>query len=266
MAPEGPAGVVVLGAGGRLGSRVVALLKGAADARLLAARERPGSSLVGQPVPDHDGLLYTEDTAALPAGTRVVLDISAASAVSAHVAQCVEARVALLVAVTGLSADSERTLESASAVIPVCVAPNLGTGVWVLAYLLKQAARILPDFDVELVETHHRAKKDAPSGTALMLARHVAEGRGVPLESIRVDDRTDHPDVRRLGSLGITAVRGGDVVGDHVVHLLGDGERLELTHRATSRDVFARGAVRLAPRLAAARAGRHSVPQLLSLE
>jgi len=256
--------LAVMGAAGRLGSRVVDLSRETAGLRVTHALEHGKHARLGSAVPGVDGLTYREDTSGL-SGVDVVLDVSSPDAAVAHVKQCVEARVPLLMATTGLDAAAHAALTSAAQHIAVCVAPNLSTGVWVLANLLKQAAHVLSEFDVEISETHHRHKKDAPSGTALLLARHVAEGHGVSLDSVMEKARTSSPGVRVAGSVGMTSMRGGDVVGDHTAFLFGDGERLELTHRAHSRDTFARGALRLLPPLAGRPAGMVTVPQLLWL-
>ncbi|MBI5493830.1 MAG: 4-hydroxy-tetrahydrodipicolinate reductase [Deltaproteobacteria bacterium] len=257
--------LVVLGAAGRLGGRILELARETEGVRVAAALEHPRSVSLGKPVPGHDGLTFARDDADVSGGD-VLVDVSLPEAVAAHAERAVAAGRPLLVAVTGLSVETRVALDRAAKGIPVCVAPNLSTGVWVLASLVRQAARSLRGFDVEVAEIHHRHKRDAPSGTALLLARHAAEGRGLIPEAVTVNNRSSEPKVRAADSLGVTALRGGDVVGDHTVYLLGDGERLELTHRAHSRDTFARGALRLAPLLKGRAAGLVTVPELLGLQ
>lgn len=260
----GDVSLAVFGAAGRLGSRIVDLSREAAGCRVTLAAEHPRHVNLGKPVPGVDGRVYQVDTTALT-GVDVAIDVSLPEAVAAHAAAAVAAGVPLLVATTGLSPATQDALRDAARTIAVCVAPNLSTGVWVLASLVKQAAAVLGDYDVEVVETHHKHKRDAPSGTALLLARHAAEGRHVALDGVMDVARTSDPKVRVPGSIGMVSLRGGDVVGDHTVSLLGEGERLELTHRAHSRDTFARGALRLAPLLRGKAAGTWTVPQLLGL-
>jgi 4-hydroxy-tetrahydrodipicolinate reductase len=255
----------VYGAAGRLGARIVELSSSWPGVRVTVALERAGAPCVGQAVPGGpDGLRVVADGSALD-GCDVLVDASMGEAVAGHARDAARARVPLLVAVTALTPASQEEVARASAVVPVCVAPNLSTGVWVLAHLAHLAAGSLPGFDVEIVEAHHRGKKDAPSGTALLLGRAVAAARQVKLDDCVALSRAGTPAARVTGSVGIGSVRGGDVVGEHTVFVLGDGERLELTHRAHSRDTFARGALTLAPRLVGRPAGMVSVPQLLEL-
>lgn len=254
----------VWGASGRLGSRIVALAQATPGVKVVAAWVRPGSDLAGQPVPGVEGVVYAVDAHGVEA-CDVLVDVSLPDAVPNHVEVAVKAGKALLMGATGLPAGTLQQLNTAAITIPVCVAPNLSTGVWVLAHLVKQASHALAGADVEIVETHHRHKKDAPSGTAMLLAQHVAAGRGVELASIQENARTSVAGPRKTGSLGMSSVRGGDVVGDHTVFILADGERLELTHRAHSRDTFAHGALSLAAKMVGRAPGMLSVPQLLGL-
>lgn len=259
-----PVRLVVFGAAGRLGSRIVALAADCASVSVVQARVRTQSAAAGQPVPGHGSLTYAHDAMAL-APADAAVDVSLGEAAAGHVRMCMDSGMPILLASTGLGDDATQAATQAATRVGVCVAPNLGAGVWVLAHLVKQAAALLADFDVEISETHHRHKKDAPSGTAMMLARHVADSRHATVDQLGVTNRSSAPSVRTAGSVGLAALRGGDVVGDHTVYLLGDGERLELTHRAHSRDVFAHGALRLVPRLVAAGPGLHTVPALLGL-
>jgi 4-hydroxy-tetrahydrodipicolinate reductase len=153
----------------------------------------------------------------------------------------------LVIGTTGLSPQARAAIGERAREVPMVLAPNMSVGVNALFRLVGEAARALgPSYEVEIVETHHRAKKDAPSGTALRLAEVAAEALKLDRASSFVYERHGEPGARRAGTIGLQALRGGDVVGDHTVYFLADGERLELTHRATSRDNFARGAVRAA--------------------
>lgn len=189
-------------------------------------------------------------------GARVLIDFSSAPSVADVARACADANVALVSGTTGLDEAGKRALDDASKKIAVLWEPNMSVGVLVLGEIVRRAIAMLgASFDVEIVETHHKMKADAPSGTAMRLAEIAREARKGPL----VTGREGKPGARTADEIGVLAVRGGDVVGDHTVHLLGAGERLELTHRATSRDVFAIGALRAAVALAGKPAGRYAL-------
>ena len=173
---------------------------------------------------------------------------------------------AVVVGTTGLGAEVEEQLDAAAAVSPVLVAANFSVGVNVLVALVERAARALQSYDAEVVEVHHRRKEDAPSGTALVLAEALARGRDVALEDVRRDGRSGRPGARPAGEIGLHAVRGGGVAGEHHVHLLGDDERLELAHVALDRGLFARGALVAARWLAGREPGRYTMAQVLGLD
>jgi 4-hydroxy-tetrahydrodipicolinate reductase len=173
---------------------------------------------------------------------------------------------ALVVGTTGLGDDGERVLARAAERSPVLLAANFSVGVNLLLALAERAAAVLgDDFDAEVVEAHHRRKADAPSGTALALGEALARGRGVSLADVRVDGRSGHPGARPRGEIGFHAVRGGDIVGEHRVMLIGDRERIELGHVAQDRALFAEGALRAARWLAGKRAGRYTMRDVLGL-
>jgi 4-hydroxy-tetrahydrodipicolinate reductase len=252
---------VVAGAAGRMGSRIVAVLREESDIRVAGAFERAGSEHVGK---DLGGIqIRAGIEPALEAGADVVVDFTAPAASVQHASVCAARGVALVVGTTGLSPDDKDALRSASRRIPLLLAPNMSVAVNVLFRLVAEAARALREgAEIEIVETHHRMKRDAPSGTALRLAEVAAEALGVGPGSI-VFERHGDIGPRRAGTIGVQALRGGDVVGDHTVHFLADGERLELTHRATSRDNFARGAVRAARWLAGRSPGFYDMQDVL---
>ncbi|HEX8359133.1 MAG TPA: 4-hydroxy-tetrahydrodipicolinate reductase [Longimicrobium sp.] len=173
---------------------------------------------------------------------------------------------ALVVGTTGLGDEGERLLDAAARRSPVLLAANFSVGVNLLLALAERAAAVLgPDFDAEIVEAHHRRKADAPSGTALALGEALARGRGVSLADVRVDGRSGHPGERTRGEIGFHAVRGGDIVGEHRVMLIGDRERIELGHFAQDRALFAEGALRAARWLAGKPAGRYTMRDVLGL-
>ena len=248
-----PIRVVVCGVAGRMGGRVLHAVREEAGMQVVGATERPDSPHVG-----HDAGAVAEGAplgvvvspsieAALEKGADVAIDFTAPVATQHHAQVCASRRVALVVGTTGLSPQARADLAARAREIPIVLAPNMSVGVNVLFRLVGEAARALgASYEVEIVETHHRAKKDAPSGTALRLAEVAADALNLDRSSSFVYERRGDTGARRAGTIGMQALRGGDVVGDHTVYFLADGERLELTHRATSRDNFARGAVRAA--------------------
>ena len=256
--------IAVLGAGGRMG-RSLMRLAAEHGARVVAAIDRAeagrdAGELAGA---GRSGLAVAADLGGLKAsGAKVLIDFSSPAVVAEAARACADAGVALVSGTTGLEAEGTRALDAAAGRVAVLWEPNMSVGVLVLSDLLRSAIALLgPGFDVEIVETHHRLKADAPSGTAARLAEIAKDevgkrGEGAP---VLVKGRDGKPGARRPNEIGVLAVRGGDVVGDHVVHLLGEGERLELVHRASSRDVFAVGALRAAAWLAGKPAGRYAL-------
>jgi 4-hydroxy-tetrahydrodipicolinate reductase len=240
---------VVTGASGRMGQRIVEVLRADGECEVAATTDKPASSLRG----------------AL-AGADVVIDFSAPEASVEHAAICAERGVPLVIGTTGLSAGAKAQIAVAAKRIPLLLAPNMSVGVNVLLRLVAEAARTLgPSYEVEIVEAHHRNKADAPSGTALRLAEVAAEALGLDPKKAFVYERHGQIGARKPDTIGIQTLRGGDVVGDHTVFFLADGERIELTHRASSRDNFARGAVRAAKWLAGKPAGLYDMQDALGL-
>ena len=207
------------------------------------------------------GTLVTADAGSGLLGADVVIDFSQPTALPHLLKLAMHKKIAVVSGTTPLDATGERLLDEAAKIVPVLWAANTSLGVQVLAELVTLAVQKLGlGFDVEIVETHHRAKIDAPSGTAERLRLAVEEARG---ELRRVPGREGNVGPRRADEIGVFAVRGGDVIGDHTIHLLGPGERLELTHRATNRDLFARGALRAARFLHGKPPGRYTMADLL---
>ena len=242
----------LLGATGRMGRRVAALAL--ADGHTLhAAIGHDGGEVAGVPVTTVGPGCFD--------GCDVVIDFSLPEALAAALPHLGD--VPLVTGTTGLSDPTAAALRAQATTAPVLAAANFSTGVALLVELARRAAAALPDYDVEITETHHRLKQDAPSGTALALASAVAEGRGVALDAVRRDGRTGRTGVRPVGEIGLHALRGGDVVGDHEIFLLGPGERVSLGHVATSRDTFAAGALRAARWLVGRPPGRYSLADVL---
>ncbi len=227
-----------------------------------------GRSLEGQSIDQHVGAISI--SAQLPpllAQADLVIDFSSAAAASAHLAACVSARVALLLGTTGLAPELASQLDPAARVIPLLVAPNTSPGVALLLELVRRSAQALPaGYDIEIVETHHRDKRDAPSGTALALGEAAADGRGATLAGEAVYARHGRDGGRAQGQIGFSCLRGGDVVGEHEICFLGDGERLLLKHVATDRSVFARGALLAGQWLAGRPPGRYAMRDVFSFD
>jgi 4-hydroxy-tetrahydrodipicolinate reductase len=218
--------VVVSGGRGRLGARVVAAIEASADLSVAAVLGRADDA-----------------AAALTPGRLLFESAPDAQAAIAHVEQAAAAGCPAVLATTGLDAAGLARVEAAAARVPVVVAPNLSPGVTLLLDLVARAARALPDYDVELVELHHRHKRDAPSGTAWALAKAAAEARGGDAARDAIVARAGQTGARGDAEIGVMALRGGEVIGEHTVLLLGATERVELVHRAQSREVFAAGAL-----------------------
>lgn len=245
-----------------MGSQVLLALRAEKDFAVTGAFERPDSEQVGRSI---EGVTVSAGIEqALKAGADVVIDFTAPAASVQNARVCAERGVGLVVGTTGLSPAQRAELGAAARRIPVVLAPNMSVGVNVLFRLVSEAARVLGSaYEVEIVEMHHRMKRDAPSGTALRLAEVAAGALGLDPRSASVYQRQGDTGARRTGTIGVQALRGGDVVGDHTVYFLADGERLELTHRATSRDNFARGAVRAARFIAGRKPGLYDMQDVL---
>jgi 4-hydroxy-tetrahydrodipicolinate reductase len=194
------------------------------------------------------------------AGVDVVIDFTAPAVTSRICEEAARSGAAIVCGTTGLDDAGKQALAAAEKKVPVLWEPNMSVGIFILSELVRRAVAAMPDFDVEIVEAHHKMKVDAPSGTALRLAEAARDARA-SLELVH--GREGKPGARKVGELGMHAMRGGDVIGDHTVHLLGGGERLELSHRATSRDVFAHGALRAARWIAGKPAGRYALADVL---
>ena len=242
--------VGVSGASGRMGRRLISLLAEQSDCGLACALERPGHPDLGKDAGLVAGMCelgvpITEQVCGEP---DVLLDFSAPEASVDHATECAALGTAVVLGTTGFSPEQMQKLErDVGARIPLLIAPNMSVGINLLIELVGQVARALGEqYDVEIVETHHRRKKDAPSGTALQLARTICEALDWDPEQVLNYGRQGVVGERPRRQLAVHAVRGGDVTGDHTIIFAGEGERIELTHRASSRDVFAQGAIRAA--------------------
>lgn len=263
--------VTVTGVSGRMGRMLVQAVAEDPRTRLVGATERPGhewdgadlgAALGGASI----GVRVETDPLEAFARSRAVLDFTSPAATCAHAALAAQARCVHVVGTTGLSEEEDPRLEAAARHAVLVQAGNMSLGVNLLTRLTERVAAALgPEFDIEIIEMHHRHKVDAPSGTALMLGEAAAAGRGVALRDHSERGRDGMTGERRTGAIGFAAVRGGDVVGDHTVVFAGLGERIELRHVATDRMIFARGAVAAAVWGQDKKPGRYDMADVLGL-
>jgi 4-hydroxy-tetrahydrodipicolinate reductase len=238
--------LAINGATGRMGRALLDLVRADERFELVHAVVSASSTQAGRPVcPDISALRFAHDWIS-PPEIDVVIDFSGPAGLSAALDHCEVHGIALVTGTTGIDATLEARLHKASERIAVLRAANFSLGVAVLTRLLREAAVALPGWDLDILEAHHNRKEDAPSGTALALGEAAAAARGTTLEEAAVYSRQGRTGAREAGSIGFAVVRGGDIVGEHVALLMGQGERLELGHRATDRSIFARGALEAA--------------------
>ena len=264
--------IAVHGAAGRMGRTLVELVLADPKARLVAALDRPGHAALGQDASILVGraepvrIKLSEDLVHGLTDAQVVIDFSSPLATTELLKRCAQQRLAAVVGTTGMDDAARHALEALAAVAPVVAAPNFSIGVNVLWALAERAVQLVGDeFDIEIVEMHHKHKVDAPSGTAMRLTEVVAHARGLHAAGATVAGRSGQVGARRHDEIGVHALRGGDVVGDHTLVLAGPGERLELTHRAHDRQIFARGALRAAHWVVGRAPGLYSMPQVLGI-
>jgi 4-hydroxy-tetrahydrodipicolinate reductase len=262
--------VVVTGAAGRMGTQILRLVRATEGMAVSGAVERAGAA-VGQDAGALAGLgpigvPVVDDLAKALSGAGAVIDFTSHEASARHAEVCAERGVPLVIGSTGFTPEAKARVAAAAKKIPVLLSPNMSVGVNVLFDLVRQAAKVLgEDYDVEIVEIHHKKKRDAPSGTAVRLGEVAAEALGRDPKDALAYARHGILGERPPWQIGVQTLRGGDVVGEHTVYFCGEGERLELTHRATSREQFARGAVRAAQWIAGRPAGLYDMADVLGL-
>ncbi len=245
-------GIVVTGASGRMGQTLIKLIGEGDKARLVGALERPGHDWVGQDVGvamggAAIGVAVTDDPLPAFAQAQAVIDFTSPAATVAFSELAAQARAVHVIGTTGLTDDDIKAIGHAAHHAVIVRAGNMSLGVNLLTKLTKMVAAALDDdFDIEVIEAHHHHKVDAPSGTALMLGEAAAQGRGVDLNDVRDSGRDGITGARKKGDIGFTAIRGGDIIGEHDVLFAAAGERIVLRHMATDRALFARGAIRAA--------------------
>jgi 4-hydroxy-tetrahydrodipicolinate reductase len=263
--------LVVAGAAGRMGGRIVALARDAAGLRVVGAFERPGHPALGRDAGEvagagHLGVPIAADPAALLTAGRVLVEFTAPEPSIEHLRLATARGAGAVVGTTGFQPAQLEEIRRFAGRIPILLSPNMSVGVNLAFRVLALMAKALgDDYDVEITEIHHRLKKDAPSGTAAKMAEVIAEALGRRIEETGVYGRHGFVGERTTKEIGVHALRGGDVVGEHTVVFSAVGERLELTHRAHSRDTFGHGALRAARFVASAQPGLYSMHDVLGL-
>ena len=269
---KGKIKVVVTGAGGRMGTRLVTLIKESPNLELVGAVEGKGHPAVGADAGETAGcgrlgVRVTDDLTALADRAEVLIEFTSPDATLKHLAIMADSRKAMVIGTTGFSAPQLAELRELAKPIPCVFAPNMSVGINVLLKMLPQIARTLgEDYDIEVLEAHHRLKKDAPSGTALKLAQVLADAMGKTLDAVAAYARKGMIGERKQGEIGMQVIRAGDIIGDHTVLFGGLGERIEVTHRVQSRDTFARGALRAAQWVVAQGPGLYDMQDVLGLK
>lgn len=261
----------VVGCAGRMGRMLIETILTTDGATLAGATEHTGNdaigsdagSLVGQA---DAGVIIGDDPKALFEASDTVIDFTVPMATVMHARLAADTGTALVVGTTGMDSDQLAQLEAAAKQTTIMHAGNMSVGINLLMGLVSQVSAILDqDYDIEIIEMHHRHKVDAPSGTALMLGQAAASGRGVDLEGVAQRARDGHTGARVAGDIGFATLRGGDVVGDHTVVFAGEGERIEITHKASSRTIYAKGALRAALWTQGRGPGLYSMKDVLGL-
>lgn len=260
--------IAISGASGRMGKMLIEAVVKADDMTLAAALCPSGDALIGQDAGAFmgaaTGVLVTDDIEALK-GCDVLIDFTRPAGTLAYLAFCREHGIGVVIGTTGFDAQGKAAIEAAASDIPIVFAPNMSVGVNAAFKLIEVAAKLLADYDCEIVEMHHKHKVDAPSGTALEMGRRVAAARGAKFEDVAVLSREGHTGERRPGSIGFAALRGGDVVGDHTVIFASTGERIEISHKSGSRAGYAQGSLAAARFILKKNNGLFSMSDVLGL-
>jgi 4-hydroxy-tetrahydrodipicolinate reductase len=264
------ANLIIAGAAGRMGRLLIAMASRDPAHKIVGAVEARGNSAIGSDGGElagvgSIGVKITDDYAALAKPDTVTMDFTTAVASMEHLEVASKAGAAIVIGSTGFTPEMEAHAREFAAKTRTVIAPNMSIGVNVLAKIVAEVAAILPDFDAEVIEIHHRTKIDAPSGTAISLGKAIASARGADFASSAIYGREGITGMRPEGKIAMLAMRAGDAVGDHTVIFGGQGERLELIHRAQSRDSLARGAIRAAGWLVGQKPGLYSMRDVLGI-
>ncbi len=262
--------VAIAGATGRMGQMLIEAVRASGDCTLAGALDRAGSPALGQDAGGFAGWMsgvpVTADLDAGLASARVLIDFTRPEATMAHLAACRRHGVGLVIGTTGFSDAQKADIQAAAQDIAIVMAPNMSVGVNVTLKLLEMAARALSTgYDIEVIEAHHRHKVDAPSGTALKMGEVIAGALGRDLKDCAVYERFGHTGERDPSTIGFATIRGGDIVGDHTVLFAGTGERIEISHKSSSRAGYAQGSLRAARFLADRRSGLYDMADVLNL-
>ena len=268
--PAPPLRIAIAGASGRMGRMLIEAVLDAPDCALAGALDVPGNPQLGQDAGAFlgrtTGVALTDDLDAVLASSQVLIDFTRPEGTLRHLEACAAAGVALVIGTTGFSAEQKAAIGAAAQRTAVFMAPNMSVGVNVVMRLLEQAAKALSHgYDIEIIEAHHRNKIDAPSGTALQMGEIVAKALGRDLADNAVFGREGVTGARDPSTIGFATVRGGDIIGDHTVLFAGIGERIEITHRSSSRATYAQGSLRAARFLAKSGPGLYDMNDVLGM-
>jgi len=262
--------IAIAGATGRMGKMLIETVLNTADAQLVGALEHASCPQLGEDagafLGKKTGVLISADVAQVLANAEFLIDFTRPEGTLAHLAVAEKTATKMIIGTTGLSAEQMVSLKTASKKLAIVFAPNMSVGVNATLKLLEIAAKMLNQgYDIEIIEAHHRHKVDAPSGTALKMGEVIADALGEKLDDLAVYTREGYTGERKEGSIGFATVRGGDIVGDHTVLFAGDGERIEISHKSSSRQSYAQGALRAARFLQSQNSGLYDMQDVLGL-
>jgi 4-hydroxy-tetrahydrodipicolinate reductase len=254
--------ITVCGAAGRMGQAIIAIAKEDSDIQISGALDLGSNKAIGTGNPIISSVGDLEE---ILTDTDVLIDFTMPGSTLKNLSLAVKHKVSIVIGTTGFSKKQKEEILDASKSIPIVFSPNMSVGVNILFKLVEKVAKKIPDYDIEIVELHHNKKKDSPSGTAAKLAEIAASSIGEDVNEMCVYGRHSADAARKKGEIGILSVRAGDIIGDHTVYFVGHGERIELTHRAHSRDAFAAGAIKASKWLATQGPGLYDMADVLSL-
>ena len=263
--------IAIAGAGGRMGRALLEAAGSMPATKISGVLEHAASPLLGQDAAvlcgHASGVVISADLEKTLASADVLVDFTRPGGTLAHIAVCRKLGVNMVIGTTGFSLEEKKRIEAASTEIAIVFAPNMSVGVNVMLKLVALASKALHEqYDIEIIETHHKLKVDAPSGTALQLGEVAAQAIGKTLDDIAVFDRHGNTGARKPGAIGFSAIRGGDIIGDHTVMFAGTGERIEISHKSSSRTNYAEGAMRAARFLANRKSGLYDMSDVLDLK
>ena len=262
--------IAIAGATGRMGKMLIEAVLNSPDAQLVGALEHSSCPQLGEDagafLGRKTGVMISADVAQTLKGAQFLIDFTRPEGTMAHLAVAENTGTKMVIGTTGLSAEQIASLKAASATLAIVFAPNMSVGVNATFKLLEIAAKMLNQgYDIEVIEAHHRHKVDAPSGTALKMGEVIADALGKKLDDVAVFAREGHTGERKEGSIGFATIRGGDIVGDHTVLFAGDGERIEISHKSSSRQSYAQGSLRAARFLQKQNSGLYDMQDVLGL-